>query len=242
MPSSQVLEAVAVTAELCGRTFSPAAAAVFVSDLSSFPDTAVIKALTRCRREVRGVLTVSDVVSRIDDGRPGPDEAWGMLPRDEDATVLWTEEMRTAWAAALPLLENDEAIPARMAFKEAYIREVAAARADGIGPRWTVSLGHNVDGRAEVVKKAVEKGLISMDHAKALLPTPRNGGSAISLLLTTGDATPLLESMPPAAREAARPHIANIKAILNKQTPPVVGVIGPDHAERIHPYADPERA
>jgi hypothetical protein len=35
MPSRELIEAVAVTAELCGRTFSEAAARVFVSDLSA---------------------------------------------------------------------------------------------------------------------------------------------------------------------------------------------------------------
>jgi hypothetical protein len=236
------LEAVAVTAELCGRTFSPAAAAVFVSDLSTFPDAAVLKALARCRKEVRGVLTVADVVSRIDDGRPGPDEAWAMLPRDEETTVVWTEEMRQAWAIALPLLDADESIPARMAFKEAYVKAVSAARDNGIGPRWTVSLGHDVEGRTQVVKDAAEKGLISQEHAQALLPPPRSA-SPVMALLTTGNATPLLESMTPAARAAARPHIENIKAILAKQSAPQVGkVIGPDHADTVHPYADQERA
>jgi hypothetical protein len=161
------------------------------------------------------VLTVADVVSRIEDGRPGPDEAWAMLPRDEETTVVWTEEMRKAWSIALPLLDADESIPARMAFKEAYIREVSAARDSGIGPRWTVSLGHSVEGRTEALKKAVESGLITQEHAATMLPAPKSDGNgAMTLLLTTGDATPLLASLSPTAKAAARPHIENIKAIL----------------------------
>jgi hypothetical protein len=242
MASSRVLEAVAVTAELCGRTFSPGAAAVFVSDLSTFPDDAVLKALARCRKEVRGVLTVSDVVSRVDDGRPGPEEAWAMLPRDEETTVAWTEEMRRAWAVALPLLESGEDIPARMAFKEAYIKAVADARDSGAGPQWSVSLGLDPDCRAEVVNSAVDKGLISRDHGNLLLPSPRNAGP-IGILLETGNARPLLASIPESERGNARAHIEKLKAILGHQTEPVSAkVIGPEYAEIVHPYADQERA
>ena len=99
MATPELIQAIAVTAELCGRSFSPEAAAVFVDDLSGFDEQALLGALRRCRREVRGLLTVQDVVSRIDDGRPGPDEAWAQIPRDEAASVVWTDEMAEAFGA-----------------------------------------------------------------------------------------------------------------------------------------------
>ena len=83
MATPELIKAVAVTAELCGRVFSPEAAAVFVSDLETYPEKALIRALARCRREVKGMLTVQDVLTRLDDGRPGVEEAWAMLPHDE---------------------------------------------------------------------------------------------------------------------------------------------------------------
>ena len=55
MPSVELIQAVAVTAELCGRVFSEGAARTFVSDLAAYPEPAVLKALTRCRREVKGM-------------------------------------------------------------------------------------------------------------------------------------------------------------------------------------------
>ena len=58
---------------------------------------AVLKALTRCRREVKGMLTIQDVVSRIDDGRLGVEEAWAMMPFSESQSVVWTEEMAQAF-------------------------------------------------------------------------------------------------------------------------------------------------
>jgi hypothetical protein len=213
MPSSRVLEAVAVTAELCGRTFSPAAAAVFVGDLSGFPDETVLNALARCRREVRGVLTVSDVISRIDDGRPGPEEAWAMLPRDEKATVVWTDEMIQAWAIAQPMLDAGEDIPARMAFKETYVKLVSEARDKKIAVHWQPSLGHDTNGRAEPLQRAVEMGRLSVEHVKPLLPAPKGTG-VIAQFVIEGNATPLLESMTPTAREKAIEHIAKIKEIV----------------------------
>jgi hypothetical protein len=187
---------------------------MFVADLAGFPDRAVLSALTRCRREVRGVLTVSDVVSRIDDGRPGPEEAWAMLPRDEATTVAWTDEMRQAWSVARPLLEAGEDIPARMAFKESYVKALAAARDSHAPVRWEISLGHDVDGRTEVVNRAVELGRITADHAKNLLPAPKN--NVLVEFLLTGDSKPLLESVAPEKRANVKEQIAKMKDMVGK--------------------------
>lgn len=170
MASKQIIEAVAVTAELCGRTFTPAAARMFVADLAGYPDAAVVEALKRCRREVRGVLTVQDVISRLDDGRPGPEQAWAQIPRDESSTVVWTEEMSAAYGVARPLIAAGELVPARMAFREAYIRLVGEARDRREPVRWTASLGHDMTQREHVLREAVANGLLTADQARPMLP------------------------------------------------------------------------
>jgi hypothetical protein len=170
MASAQLIQAVAVTAELCGRTFSPEAAAVFVNDLDGLDELAVASALKRCRREVRGTLTVQDVVSRINDGRPGPDEAWAMLPKDEDTTVVWSEEMREAWGVAIPLLEFGDKVGARFAFREAYMARVNAARDARRPPNWIASLGHDKRGREHVLAEAVSAGRLSLTQAQSYVP------------------------------------------------------------------------
>ncbi len=180
MPSAALLEAVAVTAELCGRTFSEPAARVFVSDLSAFAEPAVMRALGRCRREIRGVLTVHDVVSRIDDGRPGPEEAWAMIPRDEAGSVVWTAEMASAYGIACRL---DDPIAARMAFKEAYTKAVNDARDSGIPVSWTPSLGHDPGTRDAALMEAVEKGRLTYEHAQELVPQLPAPPKAIAALL-----------------------------------------------------------
>ncbi len=181
MQSSQVIQAIAVTAELCGRTFSPAAAMVFASDLDGFADAAILAALSRCRKEVRGMLTVQDVVSRIDDGRPGVEEAWAMLPQNEDSSVVWTDEMASAFGVAMPLLNDGDRIGARMAFKEAYAKAITTARDQKILPRWTPSFGRDAGGRQAALIEAVRHNRLSLESAVKLLPSELSVGLLMSL-------------------------------------------------------------
>jgi hypothetical protein len=184
MVSTSLLEAVAVTAELCGRTFSEPAARVFVSDLSGYPEPQVIAALSKCRKEVRGLLTVADVIQRLDDGRPGPDEAWAMLPRSEADSVVWTEEMSKAYAVAEPMMDTDRNA-ARLAFRESYKRAVDAAREVRKPVQWTPSLGHDPRGREAALERAAELGRLTASHAQALLPNRAPIAPQIQALLPT---------------------------------------------------------
>lgn len=170
MASANLIKAIAVTSELCGRTFSEAAAAVFLSDLAAYPEHQVMKALTRCRKEVRGILTLQDVVSRIEDGRPGVEEAWAMLPYSEDTSAVWTTEMSQAFGVAVRLIDAGAMVEARMAFKETYLRLVTQARDAGIPVEWHVTLGHDVRGRESVLIAAVDAGRLSYEHAKQFIP------------------------------------------------------------------------
>lgn len=171
MASSKLIEAIAVTAELCGRTYTPIAARVLADDLSGYDELVVIRALSRCRKELKpGQFCLEAITSRIDDGRPGVEEAWAMLPHDEYKTVVWTDEMVSAWAVALPLIEEGEAIAARMAFKEAYSKAVIQARESRVPVKWTASLGHDKNGRESVLVEAIEKGRLTAPQVKVLLP------------------------------------------------------------------------
>ena len=170
MASKQLIEAIAVTAELCGRTFSPAAARVFVMDLEGYDEQAVIGALAKCRREVKGLLTVGDVISRLDDGRPGAEQAWAMCPKSEGDTVVWTQEMATAFGICYRLIEAGDLVQARMAFLESYRGEVSKARDKKVQPEWSASLGHDQSGRQGALMEAVEHGRLTQDQASQLCP------------------------------------------------------------------------
>lgn len=170
MASEGLIRAVAITAELCGRELSREAAAVFVSDLEGYDDGQVLKALARCRKEVKGMLTIADVIKRLSDGRPDADEAFAMLPWDESQSVVWTDEMRQAFFIALPAYEGGDKVGARMAFKTAYERLVNEARDNRKKPKWAPSLGHSAAGREQALLEAAEKNRLEHNFVAGLLP------------------------------------------------------------------------
>ena len=170
MGSIELIKAVGVTAELCGRTFSDAAAEVFVNDLSAYPEEAVMRALNRCRKEVRGVLTTADVISRIDDGRPGVEQAWASIPSDELQSIVWTTEMAEAYGCCAALIASGDKVGARMAFKEVYVKLVTQARELGTPVQWLASLGGDLESRKRVLLAAVEEGKLTHELAYEACP------------------------------------------------------------------------
>lgn len=164
-----LIKAIAVTAELTNTQLSAPAARVMADDLARYPEHQVIEALTRCRRELKGRLTIADVLTRIDDGRPGAEEAWAMIPKAESATIVWTDEMAQAFGVCAGLLETDE-IAARMAFKESYSDAIRKARDAGKPARWSVTPGTDPHGREASLLAAVKLGRITAEYATRLLP------------------------------------------------------------------------
>lgn len=213
---TELVKACAVTAELTGTEMTDAAAEVMVDDLAVYPPEQVFSALTRCRRELRGRLTLSEIIARLDDGRPGPEEAWAEIPKDEADSVVWTAEMRTAFGAAQPLLADGDEIAARMTFKEVYTAEITRARAERRPPRWELSQGYNHQGRHDAhagrklaITKAIERGRINEQTAVALLPDYHSDDPTDAPRLThDGNATPASEALS---------HIEEMKRLTSKQ-------------------------
>lgn len=166
----KLIEALVVTAEVIGTELSRAAAKVMLSDLAQYPEPMVLDALARCRREVRGKLTLSDVIARLDDGRPTADEAWAMWPRDEAATAVLTSETFEAMQHAQTLLREDR-VAARMAFKDAYTKAVQRQRDARAPVHWMPSLGYDAASRAPVLIEAARLGRITVEHALAAIPS-----------------------------------------------------------------------
>ena len=160
-------------AEVVGHELSPVALTIMVRDLERYPQDQVIGALHRCARECKYKLTLADIIDRLDDGRPGVEQAWAMMPRDEESSVVWTREMAEAFGSARPLLVDGDAIAARMAFKEHYSRAVQDARDEGVPVKWTPSLGHDPSSREGVLIEAVRLGRIDRAHAQRLVPDLR---------------------------------------------------------------------
>jgi hypothetical protein len=188
--SKTLTEALAVTAELTGTVLSDAAARLMAADLARYPEARVLEALSRCRRELKGRLTIADVISRIDDGRPGPEEAWAMVPKDESASVVWTAEISHAFGVAYPLMRDGENVQARMAFVEAYREACRKARDEGMPVSWTASLGHDPQGREAVLLEAQRLGRLSRDYVAGLLPNRIEPSAQVKALLPDMSAEP----------------------------------------------------
>lgn len=126
---------------------------------------------------------ILEILDRIKpDGRPGTDEAWAMIPRDESASAVMTEEMAEAYGIALPLLNEGDQIAARMAFKGAYQRIVEQNRLAGIAPKWFPSLGYDARGREAVLTEAVRLGRLGQEQIVGLLPQRNDIGIAAALI------------------------------------------------------------
>ncbi len=173
---SDLIKAIAVTAELMGTEWSEEAARAVAEELSQYRLEDVKIALTECRKSLKGRLTLADILDRIPSGHPGPEVAWASIAKamgNEALTLVWTDQMREAYGVASQLA--DDTVQARLAFKEAYTELVKKARLAGVKPNWTVSLGHDPSGREAALSAAVAKGQIPYEHAKKLvlmLPEP----------------------------------------------------------------------
>lgn len=190
MASENVIKAFGVVLEVTGApAMSKEAARVFLRELDAFPEPQVLAALHRCMREVKGKLTLSDVVGRIDDGRPTPEMAWSMIPKDEAASVVWTEEMREAYAVARPLIVEGDLVAGRMAFLEAYRAAVQRARDARAPVVWSPSLGHDQAGRELALLDAAEKGHLSVESVRELLPHHREDEGLNARLIALANAS-----------------------------------------------------
>ena len=172
MKTEDLAKALIVTAETVGHELTRSAAHVMALDLEDYDQLQIVAALKRCRRELRGRLTIAGIVERIEDGHVGADEAWATCSRGEDETIVWTDEMAEAFGIARPLLKQGDAIGARMAFRDAYARLVTSARAERRPARWVVSLGTDAGARERVLREAVERGRLNAGDVARYLPPP----------------------------------------------------------------------
>ncbi|MBK8752338.1 MAG: hypothetical protein IPL99_12140 [Candidatus Competibacteraceae bacterium] len=143
-----------------------------------------------------------------DDGRPGPDEAWGLLLRllnDERETGVLSDEIREGWTACQPILDLGDEVGARRCFLEVYARHVQEARSEGLQARWTVTLGTDSSLRETRLREAVQTRRIGSDYARSLLPgsTPTSL-SKVAALLGGPDASPEQLKVSNGLKELAR--------------------------------------
>lgn len=222
-PFTQMLDAVCGLLSRGAYQPNPINTALFFRALAKYPLEAVragFDAHVGDPQRGRFVPTPADIVAQIEglaaeDGRPGADESWAVavMARDEAATVVWTEEMRQAWAVARPVMDLGDEVGARMAFKDAYARLVDDARRRRTPPSWQLSLGHDAQGRREAIERAVEAGRLPPSTLEGL---PAPAGEAVALL-----EGPAAKAMPDWVRE----QFARLRERLTRRDE------GPSHEE-----------
>jgi hypothetical protein len=190
--TAELSMAICATAETLGQTLSAPAAKLMAEDLAEHPMDVIANALWACRREVTGKLTLAAILQRVQaaDGRPGKDEAWAiaMTTNDEFETVVLTDEIQLALAAAKPVLDAGDKIGARMAFISAYERFVGQARDDARPVNWHVSVGFDANRRNQAVTKAMELKRIPQERAQkyladlSIVPITEDGRAVAGLL------------------------------------------------------------
>jgi hypothetical protein len=149
------------------------------SDLEQYAEASVIRALTRCRKELKHKLTLAEILERLNegDGRPSSDEAWATAlgALDDAETVVWTNEAQLAFAIARPVLSAGDKVGARMAFRDAYDRIVQENREVGKHAEWSASLGWDKERRVHALKRAESAGMLPSSVVAGLLPVLDSG-------------------------------------------------------------------
>ena len=176
------------TAEALGQTLSDNAAGLMAADLSTFPKEQLRTALSRTRMECTGRLTLKLILDQLDalQGRLGVNEAWALAlrSRDEQETVVWTDEIERAWVAASSMAAGRDLVGARMAFKDAYERITLQARDTLKRPEPRIAVGWDADRRLQVVVQAHQEGRLSLEQAQGVLSPEQAamvGGKLVAL-------------------------------------------------------------
>ena len=209
-----LIDELTILGEAFGELLTAERQAIYARALSDIPKDQLHRAILTAVKELKWFPKVAELRELAGvsygiaiDGRPGPEEAWARMPkgeRIEEDTVIWCEEERSAYNACRSLLLNGDLIGARMAFKERYERELAAARAEARPVRWSISAGYDMEHRLSALASAVQEKRISLNGALDFIPGERQfdfahmlpAGQAKGLLTGHAEVLPPLPGLP----------------------------------------------
>ncbi|PRG29268.1 hypothetical protein [Burkholderia multivorans] len=192
---------------LHGKALPATAKALFFRSLAPYSLSAVRAAIdAHVKDPQRGQFPPkpADLIAQIEgaasnDTRPGAEEAWAIAVQalDEANTVMLTDEIAEAFGIAKPIFDLGDEVGARMAFREAYMRLLAQARANGTPVRWWPSIGTDVEKRHIALEKAVSQGLLPAASrvVQGALPAPAGLAPLLAAPATTVDAREALDSL-----------------------------------------------
>lgn len=206
--SEAIIKGLAVACELTNTVLSEAAASALLDELTPYSESQVLGALRKCCKEIKGRVTLADILGRLDDGRPGVEEAWAILStilRNEQATIVWTEEIREAYGVVAHL--GNDPVAARMAFKERYTALVNHAREQHEPVKWSASLGYDLTQREAAVREAVKRKRLTQEQALKLCPSlPPVSVETMKLIGDGDDLSAMTRSQAMFEHKAGAPH------------------------------------
>lgn len=169
----EITKIVLAFAEYYDKTLSETQIQMFVEDLMGLSPDQLKMAVKKYRMDPANVFFPLPAklieIAATADGRPGVEEAWSMMPKSEHDSIVWTQEMATAYGVVHSLLEDDP-IAARMAFKEKYSSLLREARSNGTLVKWSLTGGYDKSGREAALRIAIQKNQIGIELAEKLMP------------------------------------------------------------------------
>lgn len=190
------------------KIISPAAKAMFFTDLQMYPLHLIEQALAAHRIDPeRGRFTPkpADIASQIERRRAvqwlGADEAWAQVPKIEGQPGILNDVTAQALAVAMPFLTQPkpDQVAARMAFKSCYDRLADRAKLEKRPPKYFLSPGGSPEEMQAVAAEGVRLGLLAQHQVveiKAIAAPPkRTPGAKPDLKALLLSLTP--KTMPP---------------------------------------------
>lgn len=155
---------------------------IWIAQLGLYSIEAIEGAFDAYWRTARALPLPSDILKFLPDplGHMGPEEAWNHAPKSERDGGYVTDQIMTAIASAADSIERGDMIGARMAFVEAYKREVGQAQAQGIRAKYWYSIPSGLNHGERLALK--EKHTLEAAERKWLDPQ-----KALNLLSTICD-------------------------------------------------------
>lgn len=184
---STVAENIQITAEVCGNPLSPQAVVMMVQDLKKYNEADVLSALAKCRRTLKGRLTLASIIENIQADLPSADELFTQIAEyclDESRTFILPElafkALESTNGGIYQALHAGDRIGARMAFKNAYDR----LSNEHAGPMaYSVRIGTDKQQARIAINQAKTRGLINDIQADEYLKITADTGSLNGLSL-----------------------------------------------------------
>lgn len=173
------------TLTMYGRECPVTAQRLWWAALATYPFDDVRRAFSAHLTGKRGQFAPlpADILNnlRAVSGHLSTEEAWALAleSTDEAVTVVWTDEIAQALAAARPCLDAGDKFGASKAFASAYERSLQQAAPQ---PVWRVSLGDDKTHRMLAMEAAHKLGRLTSDQVRHLLPPSKTEGPVVALL------------------------------------------------------------